>query len=113
MNKRQIGTEGEHMAARYLQSEGYAILEMNYRCKLGEIDIIASKKDCMTFVEVKYRKNDRYGTSLEAVNHKKQQIIRRVASFYLVSVIHSANVHCSFDVIGIDGSEITHLKNAF
>ena len=55
MNKRQLGQENEYLALKYLTNKGYKIIKRNYRCKLGEIDLIAKKDDRIIFIEVKYR----------------------------------------------------------
>ena len=73
MNKRQLGTVYEQKAAAYLQQQGYEILECNFRCRLGEIDIIAREGGYLCFVEVKYRSGDGYGSPLEAVGVYKQR----------------------------------------
>lgn len=113
MNNRTVGTEKEKMAAEYLVGKGYRILDMNYRCKTGEIDIIALNEDTIVFVEVKYRTGKRYGMAVEAVSAAKQKTIRQVAMYYLVTRFHKSDVECRFDVIGIDREEITHITNAF
>lgn len=103
----------------YLRSEGYDILAVNYRCRLGEIDIIAKDGEELCFVEVKYRSSLRYGFSLEAVDFAKQRKIRKTAMYYLVTVLHGQEVSCRFDVIGFDVDEeskaatVTLIKNAF
>ncbi|MGN0317259.1 MAG: YraN family protein [Lachnospira sp.] len=114
-NKRQIGTKYEEIACKYLIDKGYIIIETNFRCKLGEIDIIARipADGTIVFCEVKYRKNNLYGTSLEAVNYKKQATIRKVASYYLIGQYKTTDVKCRFDVVGIDNDEIVHIENAF
>lgn len=61
-NRRQIGTEEEALAAVFLKAQGYEILEQNFRCRLGEIDIIARDGSALVFIEVKYRRNAAYGT---------------------------------------------------
>ena len=76
-NRRQIGTEEEALAAVFLKAQGYEILEQNFRCRLGEIDIIARDGSALVFIEVKYRRNAAYGTPAEAVNLRKQQKICR------------------------------------
>lgn len=113
VNKRAAGTEKEQLAVRYLIDNGYTVLERNFRNKTGEIDIIAKKDNCLVFVEVKYRSSKKYGYAVEAVNYRKQQIIRRVAQFYMITRYKSCDIPCRFDVIGIDGEEVTHVKNAF
>lgn len=113
MNKRQLGQENEYLALKYLTNKGYKIIKRNYRCKLGEIDLIAKKDDRIIFIEVKYRSNNRYGNSIEAVNKRKQQVIRNVARYYLLTNYHSLEIPISFDVIGIDKNNITHIENGF
>ena len=85
MNKRQIGSVYELKASDYLTKKGYQIIERNYRCRIGEIDIIAIERDCLCFIEVKYRKNEKTGDPLEAVDKRKQQKIIRTAQYYLLT----------------------------
>ena len=66
MNKRAFGAKGENLAADYLKSAGYKIVKMNFRCRLGEIDIIASKSGELYFVEVKTRTSKSHGNPLES-----------------------------------------------
>lgn len=117
-NKRQTGAYYEQAAGRYLEQLGYEILEYNYRCRSGEIDIIAKDGAYVVFCEVKYRADSRKGDPLEAVDTRKQNVIFRCAMYYLAEH-HLNDVPCRFDVIGIqgqDGSEdakVTYIKNAF
>lgn len=113
MNKRSLGTEKEILAAEYLQEQGYQILEQNFRCRMGEIDMIASHDGAIIFIEVKYRSSREYGMAVEAVSQTKQRTIHKVAMYYLVTKLHRSDVECRFDVIGIDGEQITHIVNAF
>ena len=92
--------------------KGYKILEQNYSCSLGEIDIIATLQDYIVFVEVKERDTASYGYPSESVNHKKQSKIRNVASYYLK--IHKLyESPCRFDVIEVLAGEVNHIENAF
>lgn len=109
-NKRQTGTKYEQIAAQYLESQGYIVLQLNYRCHAGEIDIIAMEQGWIVFCEVKYRTCSH--TALEAVDERKQMRISRSAFWYLTEK-HLNNKRCRFDVIGIEGKRIIHLKNAF
>lgn len=113
MNNRALGEEKEQLAAEYLIDKGYQILERNFRCRTGEIDMIASYNHVIIFVEVKFRNNKYYGSAVEAVSPSKQRTIRQVAGYYLVTKLHRSDVPCRFDVVGIDGDEITHLIDAF
>ena len=113
LNKRQIGTEYEQKAVALLLEKGYKILEMNYRNRMGEIDIIAKQGEYLCFVEVKFRTDNTFGSPLEAVDAKKQKQIRKVAKYYLMSHGKNEWTPCRFDVIAYEGKEITHLENAF
>ena len=97
-----LGQSGEELAVRYLMLNGYVILHRNFRCRIGEIDIIASKNDVLTFVEVKTRNSILAGFPAEAVTFAKQQKIRRVAQYYLLveGLLNNMPI-LSFDVIEI------------
>ena len=111
-NRRSTGAAYEQAAGYYLEQLGYEILEYNYRCRRGEIDIVAKDGEYLVFCEVKYRSDDQKGSPLEAVVARKQKAIFRCALFYLTEK-HLGEVPCRFDVIGIEGTRITHIKNAF
>lgn len=113
MNKRQIGNHYEDIAVRYLTEKGYQVLERNYRIRTGEIDIIARDGKYLVFVEVKYRANERRGKALEAVDFRKQKVIFRTAQVYLHQNGMGTETPCRFDVVGITGDEIVHIKDAF
>ena len=83
MNKRKTGQEQEAKAACFLKTQGYQILEQNYRCKRGEIDLVAREGQYLVFVEVKYRSTNESGLPEEAVDLRKQRQISRVAAWYL------------------------------
>lgn len=112
MNKRERGKEMESIAAEYLSRHGYTILERNYRCKLGEVDLIGRDGIYYVFIEVKFRRDKSFGEPAEAVDYKKQQRIRKTCSWYLMEK-KLRDVPVRFDVVGILGQEITLLKNAF
>jgi putative endonuclease len=113
MNRRSIGTEYESRAADFLESEGYVILERNYRCRTGEIDIIAQEKEYLCFVEVKFRSGSGCGSPLEAVNYHKQRKILGVARYYMMRQGLPLDTACRMDVVAIEGDEITLIRNAF
>ena len=105
------------MASNYLTDNGYEILRRNYRCRLGEVDIIARKNDVLIFAEVKTRTNTAYGMPAEAVNYKKQRKYEKLALYYL-NEAGCANTHCRFDILEVlaknDGTfSINHISNAF
>lgn len=113
MNKRSVGTLWENEAAGYMKNNGYEILQTNFRCRTGEIDIIAKNEGYLVFAEVKYRKSKVMGTPLEAISPLKQNTIRRTAAFYMLTHGLPENTPCRFDAIGILGQEITIIKDAF
>lgn len=120
INKRVIGSTNEKIAASYLETCGYTILDINFRAgKHGEIDIIAREKDYICFVEVKSRRSLLFGTPAEAVNKRKQDRIRKVAYIYINQHrLHNNNLR--FDIVEIIMEnkslavrEINLIKNAF
>ena len=112
-NRRQTGADYEERAARWLKERGYRILERNYRCRQGEIDLVAMDGGCLVFVEVKYRKDKRAGHPAEAVDLRKQRRIGQAAAQYCCERRTVAVQECRFDVICILGGETEHYKNAF
>lgn len=113
MNRRETGTAYEDLAAQYLEQKGYRILERNYRCRQGEIDLIAMDGSCLVFVEVKYRSSRRTGHPAEAVNVRKQRRIARTAVYYCYKRRIPEDHPCRFDVVSILDHEAEHIKNAF
>lgn len=111
-NNRAIGTAYERRAGEYLKSRGYEILEYNFRCPLGEIDMIARDGEYLVFCEVKYRSRKGSGHGMEAVNMKKQRTVSKCAAYYLTAG-NLWRYPSRFDVVSIDGGEITLVKNAF
>ena len=111
-----LGAYGQKLAEKYLTDNGYKIVESNFRCQSGEIDIIARDGIYLAFIEVKYRRSLAHGYPREAVGYYKQRHIRRVAQYYIM-VKHLNNQDFRFDVLEIidtDGNpEITLIKNAF
>lgn len=100
--KSKLGKFGEDFACEYLRQQGYEIVHRNFRCRIGEIDIIAIKQDVLSFIEVKTRSSTTYGTPAEAVNLAKQKKIYRCAELYMQSKDIISNMPVlSFDVIEI------------
>lgn len=113
MNKRQVGSKYERVAVVYLESIGYKIICLNYRCRIGEIDIIAMEQDTLVFCEVKYRKTNKFGSPAEAVDLNKQNIIRKVAEIYMMKHGILANSSIRFDIVAILDDKITLYRNGF
>ncbi len=80
----ELGKSGEEIVATYLKRNGYKILEKNFRCKFGEIDLIAKKKGLLSFIEVKTRKKITYGTPAEAVNYIKKKHMYKTSEYYIL-----------------------------
>jgi putative endonuclease len=95
-----FGERGEAAACEFLKKNGYEILEKNYKCKLGEIDVIARRRGRLAFIEIKTRASDQFGTPQEAVNLPKQEKIFKVAQWYLKEK-RVVKVPISFDVVAI------------
>jgi len=110
MNKREFGEFGEKLAANYLEQSGYRILCRNYWCKMGEIDIVAQKNNCVHFVEVKTRTGGFYGSPSESVTWHKIDKMRLAAESYLkaVSGMPGLGRRFQFDLIEI---ELKHTEN--
>lgn len=113
MNTREVGTKKEEIAYTFLQQKGVRITERNFRCRLGEIDMIGYDGEYLVFFEVKYRKNQAKGSALEAVGYGKQQKICKVSDYYRMIHHCASDTPIRYDVIAIDGDKIQWVKNAF
>ncbi len=113
-----IGRQGEKIAQEHLRQKQYAILQTNFCCKLGEIDIIARDKHIVVFVEVRTKTSTVYGPAYNSVTYHKQQQVRRVALYY-ISKYNLVKTQFRFDVIGIvldpqtGQHHLDHIQNAF
>lgn len=110
MDRCSLGQLGEEMAANYLTQKGFEIKERNYRCLLGEIDIIAEDQGTLAFIEVRSRRGTHFGLPQETVNWAKQHKIKKIAKHYL-KVNSIWNKNCRFDVIGILFDEKSEIKS--
>ncbi|GAA5317834.1 MAG: YraN family protein [Candidatus Pelagadaptatus aseana] len=114
---KQVGDSAEQAAEHFLQQQGLTTLKKNFRCKLGEVDLIMRHGSCLVFVEVRYRKQNYFGSGSETVTASKQQKLIRTAQYFLQK--HDKNnIHpCRFDVVSISGDlnqpDIDWLENAF
>ncbi len=114
-----LGAWGEAAAAEYLRRKRYKIVAVNYRCRVGEIDLIAANRSYLVFVEVKLRKDAAFAQAREFVDWRKQNRIRSTAALYLSW--HPTELQPRFDVIEIyapqgtqtANPEINHLEDAF
>ena len=110
------GEEGEKIAAAYLKKNGYRIIEINFRCSIGEIDIVAKEKNDLVFVEVKTRKSTELGYPEQAVGIRKQKKMSQLALWYLQKR-KIADTNARFDVVAVtiipEKNEVKLIKNAF
>ena len=119
LNRRAaVGRAGEDAAARHLLDLGYSLVERNWRCRSGEIDLIAEDGNTLVFVEVRSRSNPtRFGTAVEAVSPRKCRQVREVAAYYLRQQAGFRRA-IRFDVVAVTfrndgGTELKHLPGAF
>ncbi len=99
-DRRRVGVEGETVARRFLERLGFRIVEGNFACPLGEIDLIAQDGEVLVFVEVKARRSTRFGAPAEAVHGRKQRQILRVAEAYMRE--RRLRVPCRVDVVAVE-----------
>lgn len=112
----ETGRSGEAEAYRFVQKIGYQILEINWRYKHLEVDIIAMDKDVLVFIEVKTRRSLKYGLPFEAVGYRKQQKLSRAANLYISYKKHQGDIR--FDIISIlsvpnEKMAVEHIQDAF
>lgn len=111
--RHRLGKNGEDMAVKYLQKQGYEILERNFYCRQGEIDIIALDKNYLVFIEIKSRSNTEYGLPSEAVTKKKIKHMLNTIKYYL-HIRNLENENIRIDAIEVyvkqDKYYINHLK---
>ncbi len=114
-SRRQTGFAGEEIARHFLIQSGYRFLQFNYRCRLGEIDIVARKNSLLVFVEVRTRTGTRFGTAVESITAAKKKRLSRLARYYMAKELRR-EVPCRIDLVAIDldgpNSEprINHIK---
>lgn len=111
------GQQAEQLACRYLESQGLRLILRNYRCRLGELDLIMEDRKNLVFVEVRYRRPGPFGDAVESVTPTKQRRLIRAAQYYLQQTGESQSRPCRFDVVAIAPEQGTHtitwLQGAF
>jgi putative endonuclease len=108
---RSIGAEAERGAADYLIRNGLELVERNFRCRGGEIDLIMRDGAVLVFVEVRARAASRFGGAAESITAGKQARVALAARHYLAR--HSLDVPCRFDALLLDGDRLNWIRNAF
>ena len=116
---RILGQWGEEQVAERLRRDGWTVVARNFRCRMGELDLVAENGTFLAFVEVKLRKDDRFGSACEAVTPSKQRKLRTAAQYYLMS--HPTKLQPRFDVAEVyapqgvrtEAPTIYYIENAF
>ena len=110
----QRGCRGEFLAARFLEQRGLRIIARNYRCRRGEVDLVAREKDTLVFVEVRWRSGNRFGGAAESIDARKQRRLVAAARHYLA--VFRVTLACRFDAILIGeeaGETLEWLRDIF
>lgn len=109
--RRRVGAWGEDRAVAYLTGVGMAVLDRNWRCRHGELDIVAVDGDCLVVVEVKTRRSRAFGTAVEAVHARKLARLRVLTGQWLSSHrVHTRRVRIDVVAVQVDAGSITHLR---
>jgi len=114
---KSVGQKAEEEACHYLQTQGLKVVTRNFRCKMGEIDLIMQDLQEIVFVEVRVRNNPNFGSGIDSVDYFKQRKLIKTATLYLSQKKWLDKVNCRFDVIGISYAKtkaaIEWIKDAF
>lgn len=108
-----LGQKGEDMACSYLENKGFVLVQKNFRCRKGEVDLIMKDGEILVFIEVKYRRSLHFGSPFEAIDIKKQEKLLDVSRYYLYTQAYKGPLR--FDAVGIqkhaNGHRIEHLTD--
>ena len=115
---RTVGSDAEELAAKFLRRQGLVPVTRNFRCRLGEIDLIMRNANCLVFIEVRYRSSNRFSRAGQTVDLHKQRKLIRTAALFLAKREQFANSLVRFDVVAIDADDsgnetIEWIKDAF
>lgn len=109
---REQGEYTESLACQFLENKGFKLVERNFNCRFGEIDLIMQDNDSLVFIEVRYRRNNNYGSGAETITANKQSKLIKTASAYLQRHAKLNRYPARFDVISITGPiETTNIEN--
>lgn len=115
--RKVLGARGEDLAVKYLKKKGYKVIERNYRCQWGEIDLVAREGDTLVFVEIKSRSSSGFGLPQDAVGRFKQEKLIQVAQAYMAEHRLQETIPARFDVVAVQltasGPNIELIKDAF
>ena len=107
----QLGQEAENLSAEFLQRQGLRLVTRNYRCRMGEIDLVMDDRGTLVFVEVRLRKNNLFGGAGASITAHKQGKLVRAAQHYLQQ--QAVQPPCRFDAVLLDGGRLEWIKDAF
>ncbi|MGB5952252.1 MAG: YraN family protein [Ornithinimicrobium sp.] len=111
-SSRALGQQGEQLAAEHLAARGVEILTRNWRCSIGEIDIVGRDHDAVVFYEVKTRRSARFGSPVEAITPAKAARLRRLASRWLAEhQVHAGEVRVDVLALTASGRGATHIEH--
>ncbi|NVK20994.1 MAG: YraN family protein [Kangiellaceae bacterium] len=114
---RDLGKKIERFALNFLKNHKLQLIESNYHSRYGEIDLIMLHQDCLVFIEVRYRKDLRFGSGAETVDYNKQQKIIKTAQVFLQNMKKYQQLNCRFDVVSVtldnNNLQANWLKDAF
>jgi putative endonuclease len=115
MAEESAGARAEQLALNFLISRGLTLVCQNYRCRLGEIDLIMQDRSTLVFVEVRYRRQSRFGGAAGSVSVHKQRKLTATALHYLGCVEQTISLPCRFDVVTFEASprRCRWIRNAF
>jgi len=118
ISTQQRGDAAEALARRHLEQHGLRLLAQNWRCRLGELDLVMLDADTVVFVEVRYRRHSAWGGAAESVDARKREKLCRAAQHFLQQESRWANYPCRFDVIAINAdsqapAQLDWIQNAF
>lgn len=102
--RKQKGDQGEQQARQLLEKNGLQLVTQNFRCKVGEIDLVMRDRESLVFVEVRVRKNNHFGSASDSITPRKQQRIIHAAQFFLQTHREWSQAPCRFDTVTITGN---------
>jgi len=111
--RRALGARGEDAVVAWYEHRGYRIVDRNWRCRDGELDLVARRGDVVVFCEVKTRSSSAFGAPVEAVTWRKQRRLRQLARLWLMTRAGDAPAGLRFDVASVLAGQIEIVEDAF
>jgi putative endonuclease len=116
-NTGSVGRQAESLALDHLKGQGLKKIATNFRCRMGEVDLVMKDGDCLVFAEVRFRTENRFSSAAGSVDRHKQRKIIRTAAAFIGRHPHYSNCTVRFDVVGLDQSgdqtKLNWIKDAF